>query len=146
MATRTIKRKKLGIKSTKNKYSATDRQANTKELIDNLPSRFFTYSREWNELNNPYPHEHYDDWRGYKPFTEYTIGGKFLNTLIKIQLLDSYIEVGPNRQHRRNQDLHYLYEKLAVAPDGYVYIGPKDNLQVMKLDIPPSVSLASKLK
>jgi hypothetical protein len=127
--------------------NSSERQRGRKELEEQLPPQFFTYSREWNELNNPYPHEHRDDWRGYKPFSECTIGGRFLTVLTKLELIPSLNRGWAAASDRRIvQDTHYLYEKLAVAPDGYVYIGPKENIQVMKLDIPTSVTLGSKLK
>jgi hypothetical protein len=123
------------------KYSATERQEAKKELEDQLPAEFFTYSRCWWTLNEPYPHDHWDDWQSYKPFTENTIGGKFLTALTKLHIIDPFVDNGYGG-HKKNQEVYWLYEKLAVAPSGYIYIsdGP-DKIHLVRVDAPTLVKL-----
>jgi hypothetical protein len=130
----------ISRRALKKSVKASERQQGKKDLIERLPSEFFTYSREWNELNDPYPHEHWSDWQGWRPFTEYTIGGKFLQTLTKLGLLEDR-----TWDNHRNQNTWYLYELVSVAPDGYIYVSSSTDKEpcVMKLDTASTPKLQS---
>jgi hypothetical protein len=120
--------------------NSSERQRGKREIEEQLPEFFFTYSREWNELNNPYPHEHWSDWQSWRPFTEYTIGGKFLTTLTRLGLLEDR-----TWDNRRNQNTWWLYELVSVAPDGYIYVSSSTDKEpcVMKLDTASTPKLQS---
>ena len=124
------------------KYSATERQEGKKELLAQLPNDFFTYENSW-WTRDEYPHEHWDDWQAYRGFNEQTIGGKFLLILTKLNIIETVAHEWRSRPSYKHSDAYALFEMLAVAPDGFIYVMHKGEVLHYKLDIPPKKPLDS---
>lgn len=116
------------------KYSATERQQGKKELEEQLPREFFTYSRCWWDNENYSPYDGWEDWSCSSRFNEITIGGKFLVLLGKLDILEQ--EYYNGRRYFKHSETYGLFEKLAIAPDGYIYATYDNEVVHYKLDIP----------
>lgn len=112
-----------------NKYSATERQEARKKLIEQLPPKSRSHkSGDWFE------HRDYDyddeEWKGYRPFIEETIGGRFLNVLDKLNIINRKTS---DRSWRDCQETHWLYGHVAVAPNGMVYSDAHEKAKFNKI-------------
>jgi hypothetical protein len=99
------------------------RQESKREVAQNILEHD-TYS--WYEYMDGYYGDHYysrDDWRHYWPVTMHSLGGKFIHTLMRLDILEGG-NIHNFRDLRRNGYSHHphyqLLEKLAVTPDGII--------------------------
>lgn len=117
------------------KYSATERQKGKKELIEQLPTEFLSYRDTW-WTREDYGSCYDEDWVSSSRFNEVTIGGKFLMVLTKLNILEQEVQSW-GRAYYKHIETYHLFEKLAIAPDGYIYVQSGGDVYYYKLDIPP---------
>lgn len=114
------KRKRHLINNTRDSERCNDLRKSLNSSERQTAKRDIKHQLEYKESlwdNYWYPHEDHSDWKYYAPIAMHTTGGRFITTLMRLDILEG----GDPTNRRRIYHPHYeLLEKLSTNDDGLI--------------------------